>query len=151
MAQASSSPFQKIHLKKMKQAKLHILIIAEVGLLWWRLSYIGATSRTFYLTNSARFGHSRQCGLQGKDIVVTTTLIAWSGFNPHPGHVVASLDKTFVLRRLFLLSCFEQAADSVDKNPKKFTRTFDQWKRQSRCAFLQARSSYAMKSERIFQ
>ena len=30
----------------------------------------------------------------GKDIVLMTTLIAWSGFNPHSGHVVAALYKT---------------------------------------------------------
>ena len=38
--------------------------------------------------------YCRQCGLEGKDVVFTTSLIAWSGFNPRPGHVVASLEKT---------------------------------------------------------
>ena len=37
---------------------------------------------------------SRQRGRMGKNVVFTTTLIEWSGFNPHPGHAVASLDKT---------------------------------------------------------
>ena len=30
----------------------------------------------------------------GKGVVFTTTLIARTGFNPQPDHVVASLDKT---------------------------------------------------------
>ena len=30
---------------------------------------------------------------KGKGVIITTTLIAWSGFNPYPRHVVASLDK----------------------------------------------------------
>ena len=30
----------------------------------------------------------------GKVVVLTTTLITKSGFNPHPGYVVASLDET---------------------------------------------------------
>ena len=37
---------------------------------------------------------SRQCGQMGKGVdVFTTTLIAWSEFNPHPSHVVVPLDK----------------------------------------------------------
>ena len=35
-----------------------------------------------------------QRGRKGKDVILTMTLIKWSGFNLHPGHVVASLDKT---------------------------------------------------------
>ena len=30
----------------------------------------------------------------GKSVISTTPLIAWSGFNPHPGNIVASLHKT---------------------------------------------------------
>ena len=35
-----------------------------------------------------------QRGLTGKGVVFTTTVCAWSGFNAHPGRVVAFLDKT---------------------------------------------------------
>ena len=38
---------------------------------------------------------SRQCDRDGKGVVFTTTIIVWSGFNLHPGNVVAFLDKTF--------------------------------------------------------
>ena len=34
----------------------------------------------------------RQRGRKGKGVVFMTTPIVWSGFNPHSGHVVASLD-----------------------------------------------------------
>ena len=37
----------------------------------------------------------RQRGRKTKDVVFTTTLIARSKFNPHPGHVFASLEKAF--------------------------------------------------------
>jgi len=37
--------------------------------------------------------NSRQRGRESKGVVFTTTLIAWSWFNPH-FHVVASLHKT---------------------------------------------------------
>ena len=40
------------------------------------------------------YADSRQRSREGKVVVFKTTLIAWSRFNPHPGHVVASLDKT---------------------------------------------------------
>ena len=33
-------------------------------------------------------------GQEGKGVIFTITLIAWSGFNLHPGHNVVSLDKT---------------------------------------------------------
>ena len=35
-----------------------------------------------------------QRGREDNGVVFTMTLIAWSGFNPHPAQVVASLDKT---------------------------------------------------------
>ena len=38
--------------------------------------------------------------------------------------------------------CFEQAANSVDKNLMKSTGTLDRWKLLSRYGFLQARSSH---------
>ena len=37
----------------------------------------------------------RQRGQESKGVVFTTTLIARFKFNPHPGHVVALLDKAF--------------------------------------------------------
>ena len=37
----------------------------------------------------------RQRGRESKSVVFTTTLIARSKFNPHPGHVVVSLEKAF--------------------------------------------------------
>ena len=37
----------------------------------------------------------RQRGRESKGVVFTTTLIARSKFNPHPGHVFASLEKAF--------------------------------------------------------
>ena len=46
----------------------------------------------------------RQRGQMGKGVVFTTTLIKWSGFNPHPGHVVASLDKTLYDDYLYLVA-----------------------------------------------
>ena len=36
---------------------------------------------------------SWQRGRDGRDVVFTTTPIAWSGFNPQLGLIVASLDK----------------------------------------------------------
>ena len=51
----------------------------------------------------------RQRGQMGKGIVFTTTLIEWSGFNPHPGHVVASLmDKTLYNDYLCLVASNKQ-------------------------------------------
>ena len=41
-------------------------------------------------------------------VVFTTTLIAWSGFNPHPGHVVASFDKTLYDDYLCLVASKKQ-------------------------------------------
>ena len=46
---------------------------------------------------------------------------------------------------------FKQAANSVDKNLKKFTGTLDHWKLLSKCGFLQARRVIAMKSAWIVQ
>ena len=34
---------------------------------------------------------------KGKAVVFTTTLIAWSEFNPNPGHVIASLMRCFIM------------------------------------------------------
>ena len=80
----------------------------------------------------------RQRVREGKGVVFTTTLIKWSGFNPHPGHVAATLDET-LCDDYYL--CFEQAANSGDNNSKKSTGTLDHRKLLSRCGFLQSRSS----------
>ena len=50
----------------------------------------------------------RQRGRMGKGVVFTTTLIEWSGFNPHPSHVVASSDKTLYDDYLFLVALNKQ-------------------------------------------
>ena len=44
----------------------------------------------------------------GKGELFTTTLIEWSEFNPHPGHAVASLDKTFYDNYLWLVALNKQ-------------------------------------------
>ena len=81
----------------------------------------------------------QQRGRMSNGVVFTTTLIEWSGFNPHPVHVVASLDKTLYDDYL-LLGGFEQAAKAVDKNSKKSTGTLNH-RKLSRCGFLQSQSS----------
>ena len=42
------------------------------------------------------------------DEFFTTTLIEWSWFNPHPGHVVASLDRTLYNDYLCLVASNKQ-------------------------------------------
>ena len=51
---------------------------------------------------------SRQRGRKGKSIVFTTTLIAWSGCNPHSGHVVASFDYILYDDDLYLVDSNKQ-------------------------------------------
>ena len=57
----------------------------------------------------------------GKGVVFTTILIAWSGFNPHPGHVVASLDKTLYDNFLCLVALNKQQIQwiRIRKNPQE--------------------------------
>ena len=50
----------------------------------------------------------RQRGRMDKGVVFTTTLIEWSGLNPHPSHVVASLDKTLYEDYLCLVASNKQ-------------------------------------------
>ena len=50
----------------------------------------------------------RQRGRIGKGVVFTTTLIEWSGFNPHPSHAVASLDTTLYDDYLCLVASNKQ-------------------------------------------
>ena len=42
----------------------------------------------FQFGRFSRF-HIRYCGREGKDVAFTTTLIEWSEYKPHPGHVAA--------------------------------------------------------------
>ena len=83
---------------------------------------------------------SRQRGRMGKYVVFTTTLIEWSGFNPHPGHVVASLDKTLYDDYLCLV-----ASKSSKFSGQEFKETHRNIGSSetpiSRCGFLQSRSS----------
>ena len=57
----------------------------------------------------------------GKGVVLMTTLIAWSGLNPHPGHVVASLDNTLYNDYLCLMTSNKQQIQlaKIQKNPHK--------------------------------
>ena len=50
----------------------------------------------------------RQRGRMGKGVGFTTTMIEWSGFNPHPSDVVASLDKTLYDDYLCLVASNKQ-------------------------------------------
>ena len=53
--------------------------------------------------------------------VFKTTLIAYSKFNPHPGHVVASLDKTLQNNYLCLVASNKQQIQwtSIQRNPRE--------------------------------
>ena len=64
--------------------------------------------------------HDRPGGREGKVVIFTMIVIAWSGFNPHPGYVVASLHKT-LYNGYFCFDGSEQTAKSVNKNSKKST------------------------------
>ena len=79
----------------------------------------------------------RQRGQESKSVVFTTTLIARSTFNPHPGHVVASLDKAFYDDYLCMVASNKQQIRwaIIRKNSQKH------WKLQSRCGFVLARST----------
>ena len=50
----------------------------------------------------------QQRGRIGKGVVFTTTLIEWSGFNRHPSHAVALLDKTLYDDYLCLVASNKQ-------------------------------------------
>ena len=67
------------------------------------------------------YRNSRQRGRMGKGVVFTTTLIEWSGFNPHPGHVVASLDKTLNDNYLSLVASNKQQIQwtRIRRNPQE--------------------------------
>ena len=75
--------------------------------------------------------------IQGRNRV---TKVHDVGSTRTPGHVVASLDKTFYDDYLCLVAS-KQAANSVDKNSKLFTQTLNHWKLLRKCEFLQPRCS----------
>jgi len=52
--------------------------------------------------------NSQQRGRESKDVVFMTTLIAWSWFNLHSGHIVASLHKTLYDDYLCLVASNKQ-------------------------------------------
>ena len=88
----------------------------------------------------------RQRGRYCKGVVFTTTLIVRSKFNPHPGHVVAFLDKAFYEDYLRMVASNKQQIHwaIIRKNPH------EHWKHLGRCGFVPARST-VIKSVRIVQ
>ena len=80
----------------------------------------------------------RQGGQESKGVVFTTTLIARSKFNPHPGHaIVASLNKTFYDGYLCMVASNKQQIERaiIRKNSQ------EDWKLLRSCGFVQARST----------
>ena len=76
----------------------------------------------------------RQCGRESKGVVFTTTLIARSKFNPHPGHVVASLEKAFYDDYLYMVASNKQQIQwaIIRKNSEEHLKLL------SRCGLVQA-------------
>ena len=66
------------------------------------------------------FNVNKLCGRESKGVVSETIPNAWFGFNPHPGHVVASLDKTFYDDYLYVV----QIPLSTKYLPKMKKETF---------------------------
>ena len=77
----------------------------------------------FYITRPewVHYKICQQHGRMGKGVVFTTTLIKWSGFNPHPGHIVASLDKTLYDDYLCLVASNKQQIQwtRIRRNPQE--------------------------------
>ena len=71
--------------------------------------------------NFDNFDNSQQRGRMGKGVVFTTTLIEWSGFNPHLSHVVASLDNTLYDGYLCLVASNKQQIQwtRIRRNPQE--------------------------------
>ena len=72
-------------------------------------------------------------------------MIASSGFNPHSGHVVASLDTTLYDDYLCLVVSnkqqisawwFRTSSKFIGQEFKEFTGTLDHWNLLCRCGFL---------------
>ena len=92
----------------------------------------------------------RESGRESKGVVFTTTLILRSKFNPHPGHVVAALDKSFYDDYCCMAASKKQQIQwaIIRKNSQ------EHWKLLvlSRCGFVQERiTATAIKSVRIVQ
>ena len=89
---------------------------------------------------------SWQHGREGKGVIFydNPDRIIWVQpfrFNPHPGYVVASLDKTLYDDYLYLVALNKQQ-NFVDKNLKKSSEILDHLNLLSRCGFLQSQSSH---------
>ena len=89
--------------------------------------------------------HSFNCcgsGQERKDIVFTTILIEWSGFNLHPAHVFAFLEKTFYDDYLCLVASNKLQIQwtRIWRNPQELQSSY--WKLLSRCRFHQSRSRH---------
>jgi len=65
--------------------------------------------------------NSWQRGRESKGVVFTTTLIAWSWFNPHSGHVFSSLHKTLYDDYLCLVASNKQQIQwtKIRRNPEE--------------------------------
>ena len=56
----------------------------------------------FDYSRSATANCRKRAGREGKGVVFSAIMIAWCEFNPHSGHVVASMDKTLYDDYLYL-------------------------------------------------
>ena len=86
-----------------------------------------------------------QRGRESTGVVFTTTLIARSKFNPHPGHIDASLDKVFYDDYVCMVASNKQQIQwaIIRKNSHEHRKLL------SKCGFIQARSTVtAIKSVR---
>ena len=72
----------------------HSAIYISKGQVTYKSPIIQGFKRVLELPVSNGKTDIRQRSREGKVVVFTTTPIALSGFSLHPGHVVASLDKT---------------------------------------------------------
>ena len=74
---------------------------------------------SYKVSSATKISCRRQLGRMGKGVVFATTLIELSGFNPHPGHVVASLDKTLYDDYLCLVASNKQQIQwtRIQRNP----------------------------------
>ena len=77
---------------------------------WCNVNFCAGLSDTAVVPVYLRY--SWQLDQEGKGVVFMTTLIALSGFNPHRGYVVASLDKT-LYDIISLLGGIEQVANEL--------------------------------------
>ena len=59
-------------------------------------------------SKSTKSSQSPQHSRMGRGVIFMASLIAWSGFNPHPGHVFVSLDKMLYDNYLCLVALNKQ-------------------------------------------